>query len=264
MNPPPSTPLSFGLVDDLALANSTGKKRVYCMPERAAASDLGPLIELAWHGKAVWQVESKRLSGFEELIGSLKSSVPVWVSNDKRVGFLRVRRGIDDTLNSRWVSYCLSVQHAFQSVGTHKHTAQQMIGAIQELEENIHLHSDAPRTGLVAHWCHEKAFEFVIADRGIGILASLTKRADFAKMSDHGIALRTALQDGNSSLGPEREGVGFHDLFVGLANHSAKLRFRSGDHALVIDGTSPKLAEAQLIQLARLKGFVVSVRCSLS
>jgi len=37
-------------------------------------------------------------------------------------------------------------------------------------------------------------------------------------------------------------------MFTGLMNLQAALRFRSADHALLIDGTSPTLATAQLAQ----------------
>jgi hypothetical protein len=42
------------------------------------------------------------------------------------------------------------------------------------------------------------------------------------------------------------------------------LRFRSGDHALLIDGTSPDLATAQLAQKPLIDGFLASIRCHVS
>jgi anti-sigma regulatory factor (Ser/Thr protein kinase) len=217
---------------------------------------------LAWYGKQVWDRSIGRIGGFEEMLEALSSRQTQWLAKDKLRGFLRVRRAVEDLENARWISYCLSIQHAFEQAGSPKRTARKMIGALIELEENIHLHSDSPQSGLIAFACRDGLAEIVIADRGIGPLASLRKNPDFSHLKDHGTALRTALQDGNSRFGSDRGGVGFHDLFVALANSSGLLRFRTGDYGLVIDGRSPNLVNAQLCQLANLKGFFISVRFS--
>lgn len=262
-NPTPQvTDLTFKLVDDLALATLRESGSGIVIPTGTRAVGLGPLLELAWYGRKTWQASTRGLVGFEAMVAALKATHSRWVSPDSRLGFVRVRRAAEDTMNRGWVSFCLSAQHAFQTAGIGKRTAQQIIGAMCELEENIHLHSEAADTGLIAFASVADSFEFVVADRGIGVLASLAKRKDFADLRDHGIALQTALKDGNSRFGPDRGGVGFHDLFVGLANLSAQLRFRSGDYALSIDGASPRLEQAELVQLACLKGFFISVRCS--
>ena len=67
---------------------------------------------------------------------------------------------------------------------------------------------------------------------------------------------------GTSRFGSgSRRGHGFRPIFVGLANLRGSLRFRTGDHALVIDGTSPSLATAQLAQKPFIDSFFASVRC---
>ena len=72
-----------------------------------------------------------------------------------------------------------------------------------------------------------------------------------------------ALSDGTSRFGSDnRRGHGFRPIFLGLANLRGSLRFRSGDHALVIDGTSPSLTTAQLAQKPFIDGFVASIRCN--
>lgn len=45
------------------------------------------------------------------------------------------------------------------------------------------------------------------------------------------------------------------------ANLHGYLRFRTGDGAIVMDGTAPTLATAQVSQKPCLDGFFASVRC---
>ena len=56
-------------------------------------------------------------------------------------------------------------------------------------------------------------------------------------------------------------GNGFRDLFLGLAHLNADLRFRSGDHALLISGPRPELKTARLAQKTPFQGFLAAVRC---
>jgi hypothetical protein len=70
------------------------------------------------------------------------------------------------------------------------------------------------------------------------------------------------LTDGMSCHGANvGRGHGFRPLFIGLANVRGSLRFRSGDHALVIDGTNPSLMTAKVGQKPFLKGLLISVAC---
>ena len=72
------------------------------------------------------------------------------------------------------------------------------------------------------------------------------------------------LQEGSSRYGRSaNRGMGFKDLFVGLATLNADLRFRSGDHALTISGPRPELKTAQLAQKPFFQGFLASVDCRL-
>ena len=72
-----------------------------------------------------------------------------------------------------------------------------------------------------------------------------------------------ALTDGESCLGRGAgRGRGFRQVFLSLAELNGRLRFRSGDHALTIDGTSPELSRARVAQLGiDFSGFLVSVVC---
>lgn len=141
-------------------------------------------------------------------------------------------------------------------------TPGQLVAAMRELESNIHEHSDAASTGVLAFRAVGGVFEFVAADLGVGVLTSLKKCADYSLLSDHGDALEVALKDGASRFGSNsNRGYGFRPIFIGLLNLRGALRFRSGDHALTMDGTSPNLATAQLAQKPLIKGFFASITC---
>lgn len=101
----------------------------------------------------------------------------------------------------------------------------------------------APETRVLAFRAQRGVFKFVVADRGIGRLASLRSCPEYAELQDHGKALETALADGASRHGSQSgHGHGFREMFTGLMNLQAAPRFRSGDQALLMDGTNPALA----------------------
>jgi hypothetical protein len=74
-------------------------------------------------------------------------------------------------------------------------------------------------------------------------------------------ALPLVLEHGCSRHDAPGRGVGFDDMFRGLANHNGYLRFRSGDAAVLIDGASPGLVNRKVKKKSRLQGFLASVAC---
>jgi hypothetical protein len=105
-------------------------------------------------------------------------------------------------------------------------------------------------------------FEFIIADQGLGVLASLTTNPEYARLADHGQALQVALSSGESRHGHlTGRGTGFDTVFRSLAQLTGSLRFRSGDHSLEIDGSSPTLIGARIRQRASYRGLLVSIVC---
>jgi hypothetical protein len=197
------------------------------------------------------------------VIGTQKVSHGVHIdSHTTRTGFVLTNRSPRDSDQSSWLLFCRKAQEAAE-LSLPKGVAQGLIGAMREIEENIHLHSERPHDGVVGYRGTANEFEFIVADNGIGILDSLRKSARYSNLSDTGRAIQTALADGQSRLledNPGR-GYGFHDLFVGLANLNGELRFRSGDYALTIDGTSPTLISARLSQKSSIQGFIANVVC---
>jgi hypothetical protein len=185
-----------------------------------------------------------------------------WLDDAKRTaGFIRVRRPHTDVENPSWLQFLLAFKRAARESGLNKALASQLTGVAKEMEDNIHFHSGRPRSGLVAFLCHDSMFEFIVLDSGRGVLASLREAPEFAYLNDYGTALEIAIGQGNSRFGSRAgRGWGFNDLTVGVANANSRIRLRSGDHLLELDGTSPSEIDARRVQRAHGKGFLIAVQ----
>ncbi|QEX15870.1 hypothetical protein FRZ44_11580 [Hypericibacter terrae] len=165
----------------------------------------------------------------------------------------------DDLQRNRFL---MAARAAAEAAGLAKPIAQSLAAALRELESNIHEHSARAASGILAFQARPPLFEFVVADSGVGVLATLRDDKEFANLTDHGLAMRAALQDNVSRYGRgSGRGNGFRDLFLGLAHLNADLRFRSGDHALLISGPQAELKTARLSQKAQFQGFLAAARC---
>ena len=260
--------LDYSAVDDLAFAAERGRLKADELRVVFAGRRLGPILELrhlavAGNGFGGLRYRWLDCEEFIDLDDALKTHGSRWSSpGDKRLGFLRT---VPTSSNSDWVAFAIDAKRAAVEAGLSDDWAAQMVGALGEFRSNIVEHSAATQTGLLTYRSTPGKFEFVASDRGIGLLATLREAPEYTALSDHGEALRLALSDGASRFGIQRgRGWGFRPLFTGLANRQATLRFRTGDAALAIDGTTPSLARAQIGRKARLEGFVISVECQVS
>jgi hypothetical protein len=148
-----------------------------------------------------------------------------------------------------------------QQKGLNAHVIASLMGAMGEIQDNVYEHSGAPQTGLVAYAVTSNSFEFVVADRGMGVLQTIHQNPRYANIPDSGAAPEEVIKDGVSRFPSETgRGQGFNQLFRALVGQNAELRFRSGNHALTMRPTSDALhGEAVLAQVAALHGFTVSV-----
>jgi hypothetical protein len=266
----PAPALSFKAVDDLGFAAASGQLDATRPAATYVPNSLGPLLELLQLAaaerlpdpcKASWLAKN----GAAPMITALREKRENWVSsNDGRMGFIRALRPGPDGDN-RLTDFLMSAQRAARNVARLPSTTSgQLAAAMEELENNIHEHSNAAETGLLAFRASSCVFEFVATDMGIGILQSLRKCSSHTELTDHGKALEAALTDGTSRHGTNSQrGHGFRPIFLGLVNLRGYLRFRSGDHALTMNGSSPTLATAQLAQKPIIDGFFASVRCQI-
>ncbi len=95
------------------------------------------------------------------------------------------------------------------------------------------------------------SFEFVVSDRGAGVLATLRQNPRYAHIPDAGAALGEGSKTASRAF-PTRRAAGrdLNQLFTALVGHNAELRFRSGDHALTMRPTRDAL-HGQIILASR-------------
>lgn len=231
------------------------------------ARRLGPVLE-ATHLASVgllprhsWRAMSDSVAG---LLAALDGQAGFWSGPGEmeETGFVRTERW-GERYDTKLTALLMRAKGAGQRVsGLSAQVSGQLAGAMGELESNIHEHAGNPETGVVAYRAEAGAFEFVVSDCGVGILASLRSNHEYAGLADAGVALRAALTEGVSRHGTGTgRGFGFKPLFAGLMDLYGELRFRSDDHAVMMDGISPEVATARISQKALLRGFFASVRC---
>jgi hypothetical protein len=264
----PRANLTFEVVDDLVGAHA--RRRLNGAPQaRYAPTEICPLIELmmeASDGRTGPLLRSGWLDSVTQtdFRAALASNQNIWLDGNRRRGFMRTtfdpRVEADDLQRNRFL---IAARSAAETAGLVTPVAQSLAAALREMESNIHEHSDAAATGILAFQARPSIFEFVAADSGVGVLATLREDEEFAELTDHGLAMHAALQENVSRHGRARgQGNGFRDLFLGLAHLNADLRFRSGDHALLISGPQPELKTARLAQKTPFQGFLAAVRCA--
>jgi hypothetical protein len=249
-------------VEDISLALQAGADETTDIPSCAVQS-LGAFLELAhifpqlllkpseagWldqrhfrrfitHRETPWFVENPHPFGFVP-VSTMVSNPVVWTDMINRLKRLSINAGFSNDHSGKFVA------------------------AIGELWGNIIDHSQSSDTGYIAFSLGPGKFEFVVADRGIGVLASLKSNPTYAHLTDHGRAIELVLSEGVSRYYTENgHGFGFRPLFVGLANISRSLRFRSGDHAREVIRADGQPPASRTYELARLPGFFCSVVCA--
>lgn len=270
--PMPTRPLDFGLLDDVlpAVHRSRNHAARQALLE-AEAEAVGPVLEyalqLASADGALPRLEQMPVSATRGAIQALLAGSGPVRSNALAlqacpVEFCRVP---DGTQGPGWIAFCKRLQNAAERAGYSPRIAAGLTAAFGEMVDNVLCHSQRPRSGIVAYRWTDGRFEYVVADTGVGVLDSLRTNPGYSHLVDDGLALQTALTEGESRFGRgSGRGLGFRQVFLSLANLFGSLRFRSGDHTLVIDGTGPTLTTARLAQNVHYQGFLVSVSCATS
>jgi hypothetical protein len=248
--------LDFDLLEDLLLARQQGYLRGASV---SPTGRIAPLIEVV-RAEGILNGSLQLVDGtiVSAIRRALQTRLPVFFDSGT-VGIVSaVRRAIPD--DGHWLEFGLTFQKACVATGHPIRIARGIVGALMELERNIHEHSERPETGILAYRATPQDIEFVVADAGIGMLRSMKR--GYPELRDPGISLRLALTDGYSRFGATMgRGFGFRELFLALATHRGELRFRSDDQVLSISGISPSLVNSVLAQGARLDGFSVACVC---
>ena len=262
---------TFEAADDLLWQAVAGKLPDLPPLTLVRSGFVGPLVELAIGRMATpeaFRGVTIEPPIFHQVEQALANGAITGSQARDRAGVFPLRRfnpfngNADNLLWDQWAKH---VENAAIRAGLPKGLAAGLMGALGELQDNVFEHSGRSDSGLVVYGASNGIFEFVVADAGRGVLASLSENPEFTYLADCGAALRLATSDGASRHATSTgRGYGISHLFRALVHHAAELRFRSGDHALRIWGDSPSLTgQLELLQTAWLDGFTVTVRCAL-
>ena len=260
---------SFEAADDLLWQAGAGRLPNLGAVTLTRSGRIGPLVELAMAMAILpddYVAVTVESPVFHQLICALKKGVIGGAGAHDRAGAFPLLRFDPNDGPERlfWEQWAKHAENTAVRAGLGRGLAVGMMGALGELLDNVFEHSGRPESGVVAYAASDGAFEFVVADAGRGVLASLHENPEFVGLSDSGAALRVAASDGASRYARRSgHGYGISQLFRALAHDAADLRFRSGDHALRIWGDAPSLTgQVELAQKAWLDGLTVSVRCA--
>lgn len=256
---PADEPLTFDILDDLLIAHE--RERV--PPVRLVPGPcLGSIVELLHfsqdhNGALPYRAGDETVA----IQRAYQTRRPVYLQGES-LGFVTARRASHKDGDAYWTAFQFAMHKALLAAGFQSLFARGLVGAMDEMQNNIRDHSNAVDSGLIAYRVTADRVEWVVADRGIGVLASL-KSGAFPSLSDSGEALKLALTDGRSRFGTQTgRGYGFRELFKALSARNGSLRFRSDDQALTMAGVSPSLNRARLQQRAQVTGFAVTVICA--
>lgn len=258
----------FSVADDLLREAVRGRLNGHSAITLQTNGRIGPLVETvsaamahrAQYGDVVFDSPFAR-----SLFAALEQRTPfgsVYGDTEGAFPLSLINPVTADTLD--WDLWTKHAENIAMSLGFNRHLVAGLLGALVELQDNIYEHSDAPDTGVVAYAVSPTSFEFVVADRGVGVLQSLRRNPRFAGITDSGRAIELAITEGVSRFPEESgRGQGFNQLFRALVGHNAELRFRSDDHALTLrPGSVMGSAASTLAQVAPLGGFAISVFCT--
>lgn len=253
--------LTFSLLDDIALGLQSKSLTSADLPP-VSAELLGPLIECC-HAQPVNPTGSNGWldpSGFSSMLESLRTKDKWFAPGAASHGFVTARAIAD--CHTNWTDFAMRAKRAATANGFTADEAGRLVAAMGEFYSNILEHSGRADTGYVVFNGSPGCFEFVVADSGIGVLESLRSHPHFASLKDGGTALELALSEGVSRHYEQKDrGFGFRPLFVGLANVSRFMRFRSADHSRELTRADDGSIYAVTRQNSQLTGFLCSVRC---
>jgi len=196
-----------------------------------------------------------------ELLIASTGSENTFISADGRQGMISVAEISRNA--TAWTDFAVELKAAAISVGFSSDHGGKLLAAVKEFFENVIEHSEKIETGQVFFAAQPGRFEFVVRDRGIGVLESLRKSPKYKNLNDGGSAIELALREGVSRHAEEPgHGFGFRPVFIGLANLSEYIRFRSGDHCREFFQKSDGSIDAHTKQASRLDGFSCAVICT--
>lgn len=255
--------LTFDAVDDLAFA-VVRKIRVDAHVTKLSPEHLGPCLEYLWLRRS-FPLPSLRHAPQTPVLEILQRFVEAGapISSD-----LTLTRGRDVEISRvpetpgspQWIAFLRRVQCAAAARGHNSSVAAGFAGAVGEMAANAIEHSMRPSSALMGYRTGADGFEFVVADCGIGLRASLQQCAEFRCLSDPAEALTLCIQEGISRHGVGiGRGLGFAEVFRSLANLNALVRLRTENQALAIEGRSVGPLAGVPTERPFVPGFLISI-----
>ena len=227
------------------------------------ASTIGPVIELCNLRVGESLAHLRSADWFDEaalsaLLDGISSDGGRWLERGGSRGLLKGEAIEDD---SQINSFKIDAHKAALTLGFGK-AAPLIVAAMGELIGNVTDHSEAKQTGIAVFSISRGTFEFVVADKGIGALASLTTNTAHSRLQDEGAALSAMVETGISRFNAGTgHGYGFRPIFERLADMTGELRFRSGDYALTLDGRFGDRISRRIVQKPEVRGLFAAVTC---
>lgn len=122
--------------------------------------------------------------------------------------------------------------HILRGLGFGKNDAFDMAIAFSEISQNILDHNEAAPDGLAAMQVYRggegKFFQFVVADRGVGILTTLRRNLAYADLTSDVRAIIASTGLGASEYSDGTRGNGLHKLLQLSDKHGGSVHIRSG------------------------------------
>jgi len=263
------SPLTFDLLEDVMELPQDECNQVLAKTE---IEDIGPLVE------TLYSNYDEATNHLQRLLPSPETEALYRILRDAnfdqpqqdlaviahKIEFARAPQTKEQFGSRFWQAYCMRMQSAAKSAGLDLGFAQGLVASLDEMASNAVEHSEQPGTTMVGYKWSDSGFEYVIADSGIGVLRSLQLAAEYKSVADAGEALDIAIQSGESRYGKgSGRGLGFDKLVVNIARRNSRLRFRSGDYSLTLDGLSPPVTKT-IRSCSDFEGFLISIKCFLS
>jgi hypothetical protein len=257
--------LTFELLEDVMNLNKSHQAEILA---GTSLYRIGPAIEY------LYQTELSKLDLFDRnsssVINPLKQTLqlknfqltPLITSyNAFQIEFHKCYEKDSEQSDARWMAYCKRLEDAAKKAGLQEQFAKALVGTFDEMTGNVLDHSENSSSGIVGYRWDNSEFEYVVADLGIGVLNSLKTNDEYKYLRDSGEALETALKPGASRYETvSGHGFGFRSLLENIASRNSYLRFRSGDHYHMIDGTGEKVKRST-IACTNFNGFLISLVC---
>jgi len=183
-------------------------------------------------------------------------------TNPREVEFYVVANEADIADSQFFGEYLIRFEFSAKQIGIPKKSAIALQAALEEMATNVVNHAEASVPALIGYEVRQSVAQFCVVDVGRGVLDSLRENPSYSHLTLHSEAIRTALHNGVSRVaGDIHRGNGFNSVFKALAEQWGRLRFRSGQGVITMNGMALDADQGQERDLPYLDGFQVAASC---